>query len=102
MDYNPLDPDVTENPYPYYAFLRREAPVYRTAQGFAAISRYGNCLTCVSASPGLRLKSDPTPADEDLLQWRAVFHRVETLSRADRFRIRSVFHPTDGDPTAKH
>ena len=44
MDYDPLDPDVTENPYPYYAFLRREAPVFRTAQGFAAISRYDDVL----------------------------------------------------------
>ncbi|MEE8558893.1 MAG: cytochrome P450 [Myxococcota bacterium] len=42
MEYNPLDPEVTRNPYPYYAFLRREAPVYRTPLGFAAVSRYAD------------------------------------------------------------
>jgi cytochrome P450 len=27
MDYNPLDPKVQENPYPYYAALRKDQPV---------------------------------------------------------------------------
>ena len=44
MEYNPLDPEVTRNPYPSYAFLRREAPVYRTPLGFAAVSRYADVL----------------------------------------------------------
>src|SRR3990172_2083477 len=29
MDYNPFAPEVKQDPYPYYAALRREAPVYR-------------------------------------------------------------------------
>lgn len=28
MDYNPLSPEVIENPYPYYTYLREHAPVY--------------------------------------------------------------------------
>ncbi len=44
MDYNPLDPEVTRNPYPYYASLRREVPVCRTPLGFLAVSRYDDVL----------------------------------------------------------
>ena len=40
-EYNPYAPDVIENPYPYYAWLRAERPVYQNTQlGFWAISRY--------------------------------------------------------------
>jgi cytochrome P450 len=44
MDYNPLDPDVIDDPYPVYARLRREAPVCRTPLGFLAVSRYRDVL----------------------------------------------------------
>ncbi|MCZ6784630.1 MAG: cytochrome P450 [Proteobacteria bacterium] len=44
MEYNPFDPAVVRNPYPTYAVLRREAPVYRTALDFAAVSRYADVL----------------------------------------------------------
>ncbi len=41
MDYNPFAPAVKENPYPYYAYLRRHAPAHRVEPfGFWAISRY--------------------------------------------------------------
>jgi cytochrome P450 len=41
MDYNPFDPNVRKDPYPYYAQLRRESPVYRIEPlGIYAISRY--------------------------------------------------------------
>ena len=41
MDYNPLDPAVKKDPYPYYAELRREHPVF-PVEAFSglAISRY--------------------------------------------------------------
>jgi cytochrome P450 len=43
--YDPLDPRVLENPYPYYAHLRRHAPVYRVpAHGFWVVSRYEDVL----------------------------------------------------------
>lgn len=40
-EYNPFAPEVKENPYPYYAWLRREHPVYRNERlGFWVLSRY--------------------------------------------------------------
>jgi cytochrome P450 len=39
--YDPLDPAVIEDPYPFYACLRSQAPVYRVpAHGFWVVSRY--------------------------------------------------------------
>ena len=28
MDYNPLSPEVIDNPYPHYAYLHEHAPAY--------------------------------------------------------------------------
>jgi len=45
MDYNPFSPEVRENPYPYYAYLRQHAPVYQVPDvGMWAISRYDDVL----------------------------------------------------------
>lgn len=45
MDYNPFLAEVKANPYPYYAHLRRHAPVYQVeAAGFWAVSRYDDVL----------------------------------------------------------
>ena len=43
MNYNPLLPEVRENPYPYYAYLREHAPVYwvESIQCWA-VSRYAD------------------------------------------------------------
>ena len=41
MEYNPLLPEVKENPYPYYTYLREHAPAYQIeGLGFWALSRY--------------------------------------------------------------
>ena len=41
MEYNPMLPEVKENPYPYYAYLRGHAPAYQIeGLGFWALSRY--------------------------------------------------------------
>jgi len=41
MDYNPFSPEVQDNPYPYYAYLRQHAPVYQiSGVGAWAVSRY--------------------------------------------------------------
>ncbi len=43
--YDPLDLRVLEDPYPYYAHLRRHEPVYHVpAHGFWAVSRYRDVL----------------------------------------------------------
>jgi cytochrome P450 len=45
MDYNPFLPEVKADPYPYYAHLRRQAPVYQVeAAGLWAVSRYDDVL----------------------------------------------------------
>ena len=45
MEYNPLDPAVKADPYPYYRHLRDEHPVYRVEpMGIYAISRYEDVL----------------------------------------------------------
>lgn len=46
MDYSPFLPEVRANPYPYYAYLRRHAPVYAVpGAGCWAISRYDDVLS---------------------------------------------------------
>ena len=46
MDYNPFLPEVKDNPYPYYAYLRQHAPVYEVpGVGFWVVSRYDDVLS---------------------------------------------------------
>ncbi|MGH8006974.1 MAG: cytochrome P450, partial [Candidatus Binatia bacterium] len=48
MDYNPFLPEVQQNPYPYYAYLREHAPVYQIpGVGFWAVSRYADVLAVI-------------------------------------------------------
>lgn len=42
--FNPLDPAFRVNPYPTYQRLVREAPVFQTAFGIPAFSRYDDCV----------------------------------------------------------
>lgn len=45
MDYNPFSPEVQQNPFPYYAYLRHHAPVYQVpGAGFWVVSRYDDVL----------------------------------------------------------
>ena len=50
-DYNPLDPAVRADPYPYYAVLRREAPVHRIRPGvpFFAVTRHEHVTEVIHA-----------------------------------------------------
>ena len=44
--YDPLDPRINADPYPAYAALRREAPVYQVpGMGFYAVSRHADVAT---------------------------------------------------------
>jgi cytochrome P450 len=46
MDYNPFLPEVKQNPYPYYAELRSDHPVYRIEPlGIYAVSRYEDVVS---------------------------------------------------------
>ena len=45
MEYNPFDYDIHRDPYPTYAWLREEAPVYHNERiGFWALSRFDDVL----------------------------------------------------------
>ena len=48
-DYNPLLPEVRQDPYPYYAAMRREGGVHRLIPGlpFFAVSRYADVTRVV-------------------------------------------------------
>jgi cytochrome P450 len=62
---NLFAPEVRENPYPFYAMLRREAPVCQVdPHGMWAISRYDDILAVfkeprVFSSAGLRVATEP-------------------------------------------
>ena len=45
-DFSLLAPEVRENPYPYYAALRRESPIHQLVPGapLYAITRYEDVL----------------------------------------------------------
>jgi cytochrome P450 len=48
LTYDPTNPSVRENPYPYYAELRRDSPVYRIPSlGCWALSRYDDVMRVV-------------------------------------------------------
>jgi len=42
--YNLFDPEVAENPFPYYAELRKRAPVYKMPIGMWIVASHGLCL----------------------------------------------------------
>lgn len=43
-DFDPFDPETVENPFPFFAALRREAPVYDLPNGsHSLVTRYADC-----------------------------------------------------------
>ncbi|MEV1172470.1 cytochrome P450 [Nonomuraea sp. NPDC049784] len=58
--YNPYDPLINDDPYPVYARLRREAPIYHNAElGFWALSRHADVSAALGDSA--LLSSDHGP-----------------------------------------
>ena len=50
IEYNPFDPAVRRDPYPVYARLRAEAPVFRNdALGISFVSRYHDVFTILKS-----------------------------------------------------
>ncbi|MYB22400.1 MAG: cytochrome P450 [Chloroflexi bacterium] len=95
-DFNPIDPETLECPYPYYAALHAEAPVYPEPElGVTIVSGYDLLQEVVhdpetyssamavggAALPG-RARAEP---DEELAQLRRTFGRasIPTLLAAD-------------------
>jgi cytochrome P450 len=61
--YDPLDPSVIKNPFPYYPLLQREAPVFRVAKrGFYVISRYADVEAVLQNWQDFTTTSGPGPA----------------------------------------
>jgi cytochrome P450 len=68
FEFDPYSVDVQENPYPYYAVLRRDAPVYWVESAKCwALSRYDDiAMACsdparYSSARGNVLDDDPAP-----------------------------------------
>lgn len=69
MQYNPFSPEVQANPYPYYAELRRDRPVYEVQPfGLWAISRHEDVqfvlknphLFSSTGMPAITINGQPT------------------------------------------
>jgi cytochrome P450 len=62
-DYDPLDPAVIKNPFPYYPLLQRDAPVFRVEKrGFYVISRYDDVEAVLQNWQDFTTTSGPGPA----------------------------------------
>ena len=59
LQFNPMDPEFLENPYPMYHRLRSEAPVYQSPLGFWVLTRYEDV---VAALRDPRLTKEPIAA----------------------------------------
>ncbi|HEX5067982.1 MAG TPA: cytochrome P450 [Myxococcota bacterium] len=79
-DFDPFSPETVEDPYPFYAALRREAPVYRVPRAdYFAVSRYEDCraaaldprissnLIAAVFGENTQSASDETPRPVDVL-----------------------------------
>ena len=70
--YDPFAPDVQRDPYPYYAQLRRQAPVSPVVgRGMWAVSRYSDVSAALKRpelfSSSIMADREPLPASETLL-----------------------------------
>jgi len=95
VEYNPYLHEVQDNPYPYYARMRDEAPVYyNDTVGFYALSRYADVLAAHKdpatfiSSHGVTIEGDEMGQDFLILkdppehEWhRRVVSRVFTPRR---------------------
>lgn len=89
--YSPFDPAVHEDPFPFYAWMRREAPVYHHPElDFWALSRHADVS---AALPDSRLfSSDHGPVMDDNL-WGPGAHAFLSfvaMDPPDHTRMRAV------------
>jgi cytochrome P450 len=65
-EFKPLSPETVECPYPFYAALRREAPVYQVpGAGFFIVSRYDDVLEALRHPEIFSSRSGPGLARYD-------------------------------------
>ncbi len=85
--FDPFAPGFTDDPYPQYALMRAEAPVYEHPFGFWLLTRYDDVSWLLRA--GLSVEDDNVAADSLLRQLRAEVYgdgapRAGALSMLDR------------------
>ncbi|MFC4119735.1 cytochrome P450 [Nonomuraea zeae] len=91
VSYSPYDPVVNDDPYPVYARLRREAPLYHNSDlGFWALSRHADVAAALTDSA--LLSSDHGPVlDEGAFGPRArTFLSFVAMDPPDHTRMRAT------------
>jgi cytochrome P450 len=96
LQFDPFDPSVKANPYPFYAALRREAPVFHVAaRGMWAVSRHADVAAALKRpdvfSSSINSDRAEIPARETLLgsdppDHTALRKRVERAFTPSRIR----------------
>src|SRR5215470_1895324 len=86
--FDPFAPGFTDDPYPQYAIMREQAPVYEHPFGFWLLTRYEDVSWLLRAT-GLSVEDDNVAASSLLRQLREEVYgdnrpRAETLSMLDR------------------
>ena len=86
--FNPFAPGFTDDPYPQYAIMREQAPVYEHPFGFWLLTRYEDVFWLLRAT-GLSVEDDNVAADSLLRQMREEVYgdgapRASALSMLDR------------------
>src|SRR5215471_16109004 len=86
--FDPFAPGFTDDPYPQYAIMREQAPVYEHPFGFWLLTRYEDVSWLLRAT-GLSVEDDNVAADSLLRQMREEVYgdgapRASALSMLDR------------------
>jgi cytochrome P450 len=86
--FDPFAPGFTDDPYPHYAAVREQAPVYQHPFGFWLLTSYEN-VSWLLRAPGLSVEDDNVAADSLLRQAREDMYgdgtpRAGALSMLDR------------------
>ena len=86
--FDPFAPGFTDDPYPQYATMREQAPVYQHPLGFWLLTAYDDVSWLLRAT-GLSVEDDNVAAGSLLRQLREEVYgdnrpRAETLSMLDR------------------
>ena len=86
--FDPFAPGFADNPYPHYATMREQAPVYEHPFGFWLLASYDD-VSWLLRAPGLSVEDDNVAADSLLRQVREELYggaerRASALSMLDR------------------
>ncbi|CCH31200.1 cytochrome P450 [Actinosynnema sp. NPDC047251] len=91
LEYNPLDYDVQEDPYPYYARLRAEAPVYYNEKlDFFALSRHADVAPALRDSDRFSNENGPLMEREYWKPDSARHHSIVAMDPPDHARWRRL------------